>query len=72
MNDTIKSGETENVVNMLLNNSFGNHLMSMAHSRQSSLQGTLTNFEFGEPGTYNVSDIPEDLSENVQIDEQFL
>ena len=73
MDETIKSGETENVVNMLLTNSFGHHLMSIAHSRHSSLRNTLTsNYDFGGIGTFNLKDLPEELSPDIQIDQKFL
>jgi hypothetical protein len=74
MEDTIKSGQTEGIVQELLENTFGDHLMSIHHSRQASLantqnlQGMGVLIEMGQ----NILPIPNELPENIQIDNQFL
>lgn len=72
MEDTIRSGDTERVVNELLNNNFGDHLMQLHHSRQASMQNTqqLSNIEIDM--AENQLPLPEDLSDSIEINTDFL
>jgi len=71
MNDTIRSGDTDNVISQLLNNNFGEQLFSMHHSRVSSLANT-NRFDFGTGEAFNHLPLPKDLTDDIQIDVNFL
>lgn len=70
MEDTIKSGDTERVISELLNNNFGERLMMLHHSRQSSLVNTqqLNDIDINE----NSLPLPQELSDHIQINNDFL
>lgn len=59
--ESINSGETDNVVNALLNNNFSNHFASMQDSRYSSLANTDSS-PFKD--VHNVLPVPEPIADS--------